>query len=449
MSIQKALLIVAVPLVLTAFAAAIALIVLTELIDRDTDNLGTEVSQVHLVETAQIDLLTHSRTTEAIARSVLETDARVALEASEHQFAHPHERSAVKEARNAIESYFALPDDRMLENALGALNRLLARHFESAEQSRVEAHRWDKIGSAVGILVAVLLATLVTAVLFAARSFVIDPILHLNDAMKRFGSGSRDVHVLERGPQEIAAIAAQFNQMSRALARQHEHELTFLAGVAHDLRNPLSALRLSAESIPANGPLPSESTFRRLMSLIARQTKHLERMVSDLLDTARIEAGDLELRNERCNAAELVIDTLDLFRSSTSKHELSSRVPDHPVEVVADPVRLTQVLNNLVSNAIKYSPEGGSVCLALEDHRDRAIFVVSDQGRGIAPGELEHVFEPFRRGTITRDEIPGVGLGLSVARRIVEAHGGRIDVESEVGRGTTFRITIPTERSPA
>jgi two-component system, OmpR family, sensor histidine kinase MtrB len=430
--------------VTSALAAVVALIFLTELIDDDTDELQTAVQQVHFDESAEVDLLTHFRTTDPVARAMLETDVRSALRVAEIPARDDGERPALDLARQNIEAYFEHPDTAWLESSLAALNRLVAVHIKEAEDARSDASRYDKIGSAVGISVAVLLATLVTVTLFAARSLVLDPIVQLSDAMKRFASGARDVRVKEQGPQEIAAIAQQFNLMSRALARQHEHELTFLAGVAHDLRNPLYALRLSAETIRPDGPLPSEAKFRRIMSAIAKQTKHLERMLNDLLDMARIEAGGLELRRESCDGAELLRDAVDLFRSSTDRHELTLEVPNGSVDLYADPVRLTQVFNNLVSNAIKYSPEGGCVRVAVAVEDGRAIFGVADEGRGIAPEDLSHVFEPFRRGGLTKDEIPGVGVGLSVAKRIVEAHGGRIEVQSQMGIGTIFRVTIPT-----
>jgi signal transduction histidine kinase len=177
------------------------------------------------------------------------------------------------------------------------------------------------------------------------------------------------------------------------------------------------------------------------MAMVDKQTRHLERMINDLLDTARIEAGHLDLRCEHCDGAQLVKDTLELFRPSGAK--LVPVLPKEPVTLWADPVRMTQVLNNLVSNAIKYSPEGGRIEVRLERRRREVVFIVSDQGPGIAPDEAAHIFEPFRRAKLIKEGVPGAGLGLSVARRIVEAHGGQILLESEVGRGAKFRIRLP------
>ena len=140
---------------------------------------------------------------------------------------------------------------------------------------------------------------------------------------------------------------------------------------------------------------------------------------------------------------ELCRETVELHRPTTENHRWVLDLPTEPVVIRCDATRIVQVLNNLISNALKYSPEGGLVRVALADAEDTAIVSVSDQGIGISPAERDTIFEPFRRSSTTRDTIPGVGLGLSVARRILEAHGGTIEVRSEEGRGSTFRFFLP------
>jgi signal transduction histidine kinase len=166
-------------------------------------------------------------------------------------------------------------------------------------------------------------------------------------------------------------------------------------------------------------------------------------MVGDLLDAARIEGGHLELKRVACDLRRIAADAVELFRPTTDRHELRLDVADSPVIVVGDGLRLEQVLVNLVSNAIKYSPEGGVIEVFVGLEGDRAMVRVADRGLGIAPDEVPHIFEPFRRAGSSRDVVPGVGLGLSVSRHIIEAHAGRIDVESSVGAGTTFRVRLP------
>ncbi|MFN7131540.1 MAG: sensor histidine kinase, partial [Myxococcales bacterium] len=169
----------------------------------------------------------------------------------------------------------------------------------------------------------------------------------------------------------------------------------------------------------------------------------LERMVGDLLDATRIEAGKLELRPELRDLRTLAHDTVGWFEELSSRHELRVELPDEPAEVRIDPLRMEQVLHNLLSNAIKYSPMGGEVTLRLVPAEDVVKVEVVDHGIGITPEQLEAVFEPFRRPGALKNLVPGVGLGLSVCKRIVEAHGGTISVRSTAGEGTVFTVELP------
>jgi len=181
------------------------------------------------------------------------------------------------------------------------------------------------------------------------------------------------------------------------------------------------------------------------MEVVKRQVHGLDRMIGDLLDTSRIEAGQLELRVKDCDLRAIAQASFDLFNSGSSEYQLKLSLPDDPVHVHCDPLRIEQVINNLLSNAIKYSPRGGRIEVALKRANDQALIWVSDEGVGIAREDLPYIFEPFRRTAASREEVPGVGLGLSVAQRIVRAHGGAIHVESQTGRGSTFRVHLPAE----
>jgi signal transduction histidine kinase len=231
--------------------------------------------------------------------------------------------------------------------------------------------------------------------------------------------------------------------MAVSLTRQYESQLSFLAAVAHDLRNPLSALKMSANILATDRTL-SPDTVSNFASIINRQVHALDRMVGDLLDTSRIEAGHLELRITDVDLRNVARDAFDLFKLAAEEHQLAINLPDSPTMVRCDPVRIQQVLNNLISNAIKYSAPQTKIELKLLGDEQRVCVEVSDEGVGISPDELPYIFEPFRRTKTSKDEVPGVGLGLSVAQRIVRAHGGRISVESQVGKGSTFRVDLPT-----
>jgi signal transduction histidine kinase len=231
--------------------------------------------------------------------------------------------------------------------------------------------------------------------------------------------------------------------MAVALERQYDNRLAFLGGVVHDLRNPLSVLKLSTALLGADRPAQAPQSSEKALAVVRRQVERLERMLEDLLDAARVEAGHLELRLSRRDLRDISRDVVETFRESSPNHELRLALPEQPLLVSCDPLRIEQVLTNLVSNAIKYSPRGGKVEVALEQPGSEAVLHVVDQGVGIPPDDQAHIFEPFRRSGASRELVAGAGLGLFVAQRIVEAHGGRIEVESRPGAGSTFRVRLP------
>jgi signal transduction histidine kinase len=231
--------------------------------------------------------------------------------------------------------------------------------------------------------------------------------------------------------------------MAETLAEREKTQLTFLAGVAHDLRTPLQALKLTAAAGTMGGTPLSEDRLGQLLARISRQVEHLNRMVDDLLDRTRIEAGTLELRLHECDLRELAADVVELHRPISQEHQLELNVPRQPVRLRCDSTRISQVLTNLVHNAIKYSPAGGLVRVALEATATEVRITVTDEGLGIPPEDLARIFQPFKRVKSSKEKIPGVGLGLSVSRRIIQAHGGDIEVESRMGTGSTFRVRLP------
>ena len=219
--------------------------------------------------------------------------------------------------------------------------------------------------------------------------------------------------------------------------------MAFLACIAHDLRTPLAALKLSTGVIAPDGPLPPEDRVRRTAGIVRRQVELLDRMVGDFLDTARIEAGQLELKIDACDIRELVIAVTELFRSTSQAHTLILEAPADPLVIRCDAARVQQVLNNLISNAIKYAPAGGDVVIRVRREEKGAMMSVSDKGLGIPLDEQRSLFEPFQRARSSASAIPGLGLGLWISRRIARAHGGDIDLESAPGEGSTFTLRLP------
>jgi signal transduction histidine kinase len=176
------------------------------------------------------------------------------------------------------------------------------------------------------------------------------------------------------------------------------------------------------------------------------QASRLAALISDLLDASRFQQGRLDLSLEPCDLTAVASEALAAFRTAPE------RTPQHTLRFVGlapvvgqwDRARLDQILTNLLSNALKYSPDGGEVCVEVQAAaKKRAILIVSDQGIGIPQTEQAHLFQPFVRGTLSHNQIGGTGLGLYIVRQIVEGHGGTIEVTSAAGQGTTFTVTLP------
>ncbi|WPB77825.1 HAMP domain-containing sensor histidine kinase [Archangium violaceum] len=454
-----------------ALAGAAALIILTTYLHRTTESMGSSVEGVRLAEALQVDLLSLYRLSDSLLRipsdsprsfAAIESNLRVHLTEARANAWSPQELALIDEAERTISNYL-IARERVanlsteqaarelvppLEAALAALDQLVTFNVNEARTVQLQADRWDQIANIGGICVAALLVLGGGVLLWWLRRFVFRPLLDMSRAMRRFGAGRKRTRAPVAGPVELRDMARTFNDMANSLARQQEERLTFLAGVAHDLRNPLSALKMSAALVTSGRPIPEER-MQKTMALVRRQVARLDRMVGDLLDATQIEAGRFELSLEERDARELASAVVELYQAGGSSHDLRLQLPEEPVLLCCDATRVEQVLHNLVSNALKYSQGGSSVDVIVGYESEEAVLSVVDRGIGISSEELSMLFTPFRRTGRAREKAPGVGLGLSVARRIVEAHGGRIEVESRPGVGSTFRVRLPRARSAA
>ncbi|WP_242337367.1 MULTISPECIES: HAMP domain-containing sensor histidine kinase [Anaeromyxobacter] len=404
---------------------------------------------VREAEEAAIDLLVHARSRDALVRMDHERRLASHLVDADRLLATQEEHAAAHEAVDAVGEYLlasrmgAPGIEERLERAYAAVGALVDVNIAHARAARASAARWQRIANVAGISLALTLVLASGVLGWWLKTRALRPVLELSDALARFGGGDPLVRAREVGPEEVARMARDFNRMADALARQRQGQAAFLASVAHDLRNPISALKLTAAAVPPGGPLPPEVRMRRAFEVVRRQATKLERMLNDLLDTARIEAGEVEMRVERVDLRELVRAALELFEGTSPGHRLVSEVPDHPVPVYCDPLRIEQVLANLLSNAIKYSPAGGEVRATLRVASGEAVIQVADQGIGISERDRATIFEPFRRTGSLRSAVAGTGLGLYVVRRLVEAHAGSVAVASLEGTGTIFTVRLP------
>jgi signal transduction histidine kinase len=219
----------------------------------------------------------------------------------------------------------------------------------------------------------------------------------------------------------------------------------FVASVSHELRTPLTSIHGFTSLVLERDDLPEEVVHQ--LGVVERNVDRLDRLVADLLQTAQVERGLVHLERERTDIAALVRHSLEAVRPAVESAglTLASRVPQHLV-VMVDPQRFSQVVDNLLSNAIKYTPSGGRVEVDLSVTHERVELVVLDTGIGISMRDRSHVFSRFfRTRHAAQQSIQGIGLGLSITKAIVESHGGRIEVESEEGRGSTFRVRLPLD----
>ncbi|UQA57879.1 sensor histidine kinase [Polyangium aurulentum] len=332
--------------------------------------------------------------------------------------------------------------------ALADADRLAVVNAADAASALQATRRWNFRAELTALASTVTLALVVAGLAVGARRKLYIPLLRLAQTIQRFGAGDTTARAENAGPVEIGTIARAFNEMADVVVSQRKQQLDFLAAVAHDLRNPLAAIKLSVATLGVRGALSGERTARTL-SIVDRQVDRLGRMVDDLLDAARVEAGELTLHPSACDLRDIARDAVELYAPTTTRHELDVDIPDEPLAGLFDAARVHQVLDNLLSNAIKYSPVGGHVRLALRREGDDALMSVADEGVGIPPEELARLFEPFQRAPSGRKVAHGLGLGLWVVRRIVEAHGGHIRVESQPGEGSTFLIRLPLAARPA
>jgi signal transduction histidine kinase len=229
----------------------------------------------------------------------------------------------------------------------------------------------------------------------------------------------------------------------RAAERKSSAKDEFLAMLGHELRNPLSAIS-SASSLLGLPGAGAESVGRARL-IIQRQTQHLSRIVDDLLDLSRAMSGKILLSKKRLDLGPLVSSCMDTFRATgrTAAYQINSKIGAGWVE--GDPTRLEQIATNLIDNALKYTPSGGNIEIAIDTVGEDVVLTVRDSGVGIPPDLLPHVFDVFVQGSISIDRSQGgLGIGLSLVRRLVELHGGSVSATSEgSGNGSTFEIRLP------
>lgn len=266
---------------------------------------------------------------------------------------------------------------------------------------------------------------------------VVTPLTGLIAAAGRVEAGDYTAQVAVRGSPELRSVARAFNAMTATLRENEQRRRSFLADVTHELRTPLAVIRGQAEAI-ADGVYPGDADH---LAPIIEAARALEVLTEDLRTLALTEAGALALAREHVDMAALAHDTVAAFRARAEAAgvTLTAQSAEDVPPADADPARIRAVLGNLLANALRHTPAGGTVRLAVTRSGDRVELSVVDTGQGIPADLLPHVFDRFVKGPGST----GSGLGLAIARDVVTAHGGTIEIASEPGAGTTVRLALP------
>ena len=266
------------------------------------------------------------------------------------------------------------------------------------------------------------------------------PLDNLLEASSKVAEGDFSARVEERGPPEVRALTRGFNSMAERLQVNDQQRRAMLADVSHELRTPITVIQGNVEGI-LDGLYPADEA--RLRSIM-EETQILSRLVDDLRTLALAESGSLQLRREPTDLRELVRDTVAGFESQAKEKGLKVELILEDVEEMdVDPLRIREVLTNILANALRYTPSQGEVKVGLTEsgidgERGVTIFI-QDSGAGIESADLSHIFDRFYKSS----DSGGMGLGLSIAKYLVEAHGGKIWAESDVGKGTKISFVLP------
>ncbi len=321
-------------------------------------------------------------------------------------------------------------------------------------------YRASTLAAVTGLFVVVGIVAFIVSVAvaaFLARRFT-TPLRRLTTAARDLEQGELGSRVPTRlaatGAVEISELSRQFNAMAERLEesvaiirRDRDRSRDFLADVSHELRTPITALRMSNELLSETAGDDPDVRAEFLESS-RQQLERLDWLAQNLLELSKLDSGLvlLDLRPDDLRAA--VESSVEQAEATASRRGLTLRLslPRNPVRIRHDPQRIGQVVTNLVGNAIKFTPRGGTVEVELQPDPDGARIIVRDSGVGIDPSELPHIFERFYRGTMANEARgSGSGLGLAIVKSIVDLHAGRITVDSRLGGGTTFAVILPKD----
>ncbi len=311
---------------------------------------------------------------------------------------------------------------------------------------RVRARIWGEWSRLIvsGVLA---IAANVLASLWLAFG-IVRPLRELTKAARDISEGRLDRRIPVTSCDEVGRLAHAFNEMAQQLQQMIERQRMFIANASHELRGPLTSIKLRTEALLEDGGMSPERR-QRFIAEVDREVDRLQRLAERLLDLTRLQMRPDARPFQVVPLAQILADSVDIITPRAARKQVSlvqEVAPDLP-PVHGDPEDLSELFLNLLDNAIKYTPSGGSVTLRAYTQDSHVVVEVSDTGEGIPSEALKDIFEPFYRVDKSRSRrVGGSGLGLAIVKAIVEAHKGRIDVRSTPGEGTTFYVTLPRYR---
>jgi two-component system, OmpR family, sensor histidine kinase MtrB len=339
-----------------------------------------------------------------------------------------------------------------IRSSLSAITQL-----ENDRASQRAAHTRTVTRAAIGASIGALAVSAGLVLLFGAwvARRVARPVRETTAAAAEVAAGDFEIRLDENAAGEVGALVSAFNSMTRSLElgrrevlmqneqlrESEQHKRDLISMVSHEVRTPLASVLGFTALLLERDFSPEEQ--RRYLEIVDAQARRLAGLAGDFLDVQLLEGGAMTLNRGPVDLGDLAREQARLFFSHSDSHRLELDVPDEPVVVDGDRDRLAQVVGNLYSNAIKYSPAGGVIRVELRPNGSHVVLAVEDEGMGIAPEDQERVFDKFFRSAEASAGIGGTGLGLAVAREIVETHGGSIDVRSQPGEGSRFWIDLP------
>ncbi|MDX6425434.1 MAG: hypothetical protein QOD52_839 [Gaiellaceae bacterium] len=289
------------------------------------------------------------------------------------------------------------------------------------------------IAGAFGLLIAAMLSW------YLSRR-IVRPILQLSDSVDAIASGRYDVTV-PAAPGELGHLSSRIGEMAHRLGEVEEMERNFLMSVSHELRTPLTAIRGHVSALLDEGVVVDPESRHQSLETVEAEAQRLERLVGDILDLAKLDTHRFTVLTEEVDMAQLLDQAFERYREEAERRSINYRqdVRDRPV-ITSDGDRVLQVVGNLLSNAFKATPDGGSISLELAQQNGTVRVAVEDTGPGIPAAARERLFRPFVSGSAG-----GTGLGLAIAKEISTALGGRIILQSEVGKGSRFELVLPAD----